>query len=96
MQALKLRRVSHEWSLAARRAFFSAVFRSYCASRLLSRQQRRVLALYLKGKGAEEIARLCNCRVATVHEHWRRMARKAGVTLKSQVVADFHRFLGAA
>ena len=33
------------------------------------------------------------CAEATVHEHWRRMARKAGGTLRSDVIADFHRFL---
>jgi DNA-binding NarL/FixJ family response regulator len=75
------------------RRHFELVVRAYSAERALSSQQRMVLDLYLGGKNDKEIAEICGCSEATVHEYWRRMARKAGATLKSEVIADFHRFL---
>lgn len=69
---------------------------SYATYRGLSPQQLVVLKLYLEGKNDKEIAAIRGCSVATVYEHWRRMARKLDATLKSDVVADFHRFLSGA
>lgn len=69
-------------------------FSTYSAERLLSKQQRQILRLYLTGMNDKEIAQLCRCSEATVYEHWRRMARKAGGSQKGDVIADFHRFLG--
>jgi DNA-binding NarL/FixJ family response regulator len=66
---------------------------TYALSRRLSRQQRRILDLYLRGKSDKEIAAICQCSEATVYEHWRRMARKAGGGLKSHLIGDFHRYL---
>lgn len=65
----------------------------YCAKRLLSRRQRQVLELYLNGNNDKEIADAFRCSGTTVYEHWRRMARKANGSQKSDVVTDFHRFL---
>lgn len=67
--------------------------KSYAVSRVLSRQQKVVLRLYLGGKNDKEIASACQCSGATVYEHWRRMARKIGGRYKTDVIADFHRFL---
>jgi DNA-binding CsgD family transcriptional regulator len=68
---------------------------SYAASRVLSARQRRILALYLEGKPDKQIAAICGCSEATVYEHWRRMARKAGGRTKSDSISDFHGFLAA-
>jgi len=67
---------------------------AYAADRVLSKQQRMILRFYLDGRNDKEIARICGCSEATVYEHWRRMARKAGGANKGDVVSDFHRFLG--
>jgi len=75
------------------RAHLESVVASYAAHRGISGQQLVVLTLYLKGKHDKEIADLCRCSVATVYEHWRRMAKKLDAHHKSDVVADFHRFL---
>jgi len=72
---------------------FGQVIDRYAASRGLSIRQRRILDLYLHGKSDKEIAQICQCSEATVYEHWRRMARKAGGALKSSLIADFHRYL---
>jgi DNA-binding NarL/FixJ family response regulator len=77
-----------------RGAHLESVFRSYSEGRDLSRQQQLVLREYLNGKNDKEIALTCRCSEATIYEHWRRMARKAGGSQKSDVIADFHRFLG--
>lgn len=69
---------------------------SYAADRVLSKQQRMVLRLYLDGRNDKEIAQLCGCSEATVYEHWRRMAKKVGGTNKGDAIADFHRFLDCA
>jgi DNA-binding CsgD family transcriptional regulator len=66
---------------------------TYCANRSFSRRQRQVLQRYLTGSNDKEIADVFNCSAATVYEHWRRMARKASGTHKSDVINDFHRFL---
>jgi DNA-binding CsgD family transcriptional regulator len=66
---------------------------SYAAHRGIHGQQLTVLKLYLGGKNDKEIAEMCGCSTATIYEHWRRMAKKLGASLKSDVVADFHRFL---
>jgi DNA-binding CsgD family transcriptional regulator len=73
-----------------------AVLLSYADHRGISGQQLVVLRLYLEGKNDKEIADMCNCSGGTVYEHWRRMAKKSGGSLKSDVIADFHRFLGGA
>jgi DNA-binding CsgD family transcriptional regulator len=70
-----------------------ALLESYATDRALSGQQRIVLKLYLAGKNDKEIASECSCSEATVYEHWRRMARKAGGMHKGCVITDFHRFL---
>lgn len=66
---------------------------AYAALRNLSGQQRAILRLYLAGNNDKAIAELCGCALATVYEHWRRMARKADASHKADVIADFHRFL---
>jgi DNA-binding NarL/FixJ family response regulator len=76
-----------------RGAHLESVFRSYSVDRTLSRQQQLILREYLSGKNDKEIALTCRCSEATIYEHWRRMARKAGGSQKSDVIADFHRFL---
>jgi DNA-binding CsgD family transcriptional regulator len=75
------------------RGHLESVVASYAKYRGISAQQLVVLKLYLEGKSDKEIADLCQCSTATVYEHWRRMAKKLLATLKSDVVADFHRFL---
>jgi DNA-binding CsgD family transcriptional regulator len=71
-----------------------SVLISYAALRGIGGQQFVVLKFYLEGMNDKEIADVCQCSGATVYEHWRRMAKKAGGSLKSDVIADFHRFLG--
>jgi DNA-binding CsgD family transcriptional regulator len=66
----------------------------YAQVRKLSRRQHRVFRLYLEGKADKEIAHILGCAAATVYEHWRRMARKAGGRNKSDAISDFHHFLG--
>jgi DNA-binding NarL/FixJ family response regulator len=78
---------------APRSTHLDAMFASYSASRVLSKQQRMILRLYLDGMNDKEIAHSCGCSEATVYEHWRRMARKAGGAHKGDVISDFHRFL---
>jgi DNA-binding CsgD family transcriptional regulator len=78
-----------------RGTYLEAALRSYAVTRLLSVRQQRVLRLYLGGSGDKEIAGICKCSEATVYEHWRRMARKAGGHHKGDAISDFHRFLGA-
>ncbi|MGH9884478.1 MAG: LuxR C-terminal-related transcriptional regulator [bacterium] len=70
-----------------------SMFTSYSTGRVLSKQQRMILRLYLDGMNDKEIALTCGCSEATVYEHWRRMARKAGGSHKGDVISDFHRFL---
>jgi DNA-binding NarL/FixJ family response regulator len=79
---------------APRGAHLESVFSSYSVNRVLSKQQRMILRMYLDGMNDKEIAQACSCSEATVYEHWRRMARKAGGSHKGDVIADFHRFLG--
>jgi DNA-binding NarL/FixJ family response regulator len=78
---------------AARGTHLESMFTSYSTGRVLSKQQRMILRLYLDGMNDKEIARICGCSEATVYEHWRRMARKAGGSHKGDVISDFHRFL---
>lgn len=73
-----------------------SVIDAYATDRVLSKQQRTILRLYLGGHNDKEIAGLCNCSEATVYEHWRRMARKVGGANKGDAIADFHRFLACA
>jgi DNA-binding NarL/FixJ family response regulator len=72
---------------------FDHLVATYATSRRLSKQQALILDLYLNGKSDKEIAELCACAGATVYEHWRRMARKSGGRQKSDLIADFHRYL---
>lgn len=74
---------------------FSDTIEAYVRERNLSAKQRTILRLYLGGSNDKVIAEECACSVATVYEHWRRMAKKVGGTQKADVVADFHRFLDA-
>jgi DNA-binding CsgD family transcriptional regulator len=71
-----------------------SVFIQFAALRGISAQQLVILKSYLEGKNDKEIADICRCSGATVHEHWRRMAKKSGGSRKRDVIADFHRFLG--
>jgi DNA-binding NarL/FixJ family response regulator len=71
----------------------ASALEAYALARGLSEKQRTILSLYLRGRDDKAIAAACHCSAATVYEHWRRMARKAGATQKGDVVADFHRFL---
>jgi DNA-binding NarL/FixJ family response regulator len=70
-----------------------ALLEAYASERSLSRQQRLILRLHLAGNNDKEIASSCSCSEATVYEHWRRMARKAGGMHKGCVIIDFHKFL---
>lgn len=70
-----------------------SAIRFYAGARLLSRQQFEVLCLHVDGLHDKEIAVSLGKSQATVYEHWRRMAHKVGRATKSDVVADFHRFL---
>jgi DNA-binding CsgD family transcriptional regulator len=76
------------------REHLESVLLSYAEYRAISDQQLIVLRLYLEGNRDREIADICDCSGATVYEHWRRMAKKAGGSLKCDVISDFHRFLG--
>jgi DNA-binding NarL/FixJ family response regulator len=78
---------------ASRATHLESMFTSYSTGRVLSKQQRMILRLYLDGMNDKEIAQICGCSEATVYEHWRRMARKAGGSQKGDVISDFHRFL---
>lgn len=66
---------------------------AYAELRALSQQQRLILGLYLGGSNDKAIAERCGCSEATVYEHWRRMAKKAGGSHKADAINDFHRFL---
>jgi len=72
---------------------FETLVAAYASSRRLSKQQALILDLYLNGKSDKEIAEHCACSGATVYEHWRRMAKKSGGRQKSDLIADFHRYL---
>jgi DNA-binding NarL/FixJ family response regulator len=78
---------------AQRSSHLESVMTSYANTRALSKQQQMIFRLYLSGMSDKGIAETCNCSAATVYEHWRRMARKAGGTHKGDAIADFHRFL---
>jgi DNA-binding NarL/FixJ family response regulator len=75
--------------------YFEKMLASYARTRGLSDRQERILRLHLGGTKNKEIGSLCGCAETTVHEHWRRMARKIGGRYQEEVLADFHRFLGA-
>lgn len=78
---------------ASRGSQLESIVTSYASARVLSKQQQMILRLYLGGMNDKGIADACNCSEATVYEHWRRMAKKAGGTQKGDAIADFHRFL---
>jgi DNA-binding NarL/FixJ family response regulator len=80
-------------TLARPNPSFDNLMAAYASSRRLSKQQALILDLYLNGKSDKEIAELCACSGATVYEHWRRMAKKSGGRQKSDLIADFHRYL---
>jgi DNA-binding CsgD family transcriptional regulator len=75
------------------RKHLESVLLSYAQYRAISDQQLVVLKLYLEGNRDREIADICDCSGATIYEHWRRMAKKAGGSLKCDAISDFHRFL---
>lgn len=66
---------------------------AFASARRLSPRQRAILELHLNGQNDKEIAVSLGCELTTVYEHWRRMARKSGGTVKANVLADFHRCL---
>jgi DNA-binding CsgD family transcriptional regulator len=70
-----------------------SLLEAYSLERGLSPQQRLILKHHLAGNNDKEIASSCSCSEATVYEHWRRMARKAGGMHKACVISDFHKFL---
>jgi DNA-binding NarL/FixJ family response regulator len=74
----------------------AASLETYAGFRQLSSRQALILELYLAGTHDKEIASQLGCGAATVQEHWRRMAKKAQGRQKSDVIADFHRFLARA
>jgi len=80
-------------ALARPHPSFENLVAAYASSRRLSKQQALILDLYLNGKSDKEIAEHCACSGATVYEHWRRMAKKSGGRQKSDLIADFHRYL---
>lgn len=80
---------------AERSAFFKHALDLYAGERGFSDRQKQVLKLHLRGKNDKDIAVICKCSDATVYEYWHRMARKVGGSYKSDVIADFHHFLGA-
>ena len=78
-----------------RRDYFEKMLASYARSRGFSDQQEKILRHHLAGTKNKEIASLCGCSEGTVHEHWRRMAKKIGGRYQDEVIGDFHRYLGA-
>jgi DNA-binding NarL/FixJ family response regulator len=91
---LSLTRPPESWpSPGPRATHLESIFSSYSVDRVLSKQQRMIFRMYLDGMSDKEIAQICHCSEATVYEHWRRMARKAGGSHKGDVISDFHRFL---
>lgn len=86
-------RVGSDSSAHHRAGRLESLLAAYAGERGLSPQQRLILRLHLAGNSDKEIAFSCSCSEATVYEHWRRMARKAGGMHKSCVIKDFHRFL---
>ena len=71
------------------------VIAAYAAERGCSPIQRVVLALHFAGFHNKAIADALQVARATVYEHWRRMALKAGCRSQSDVVADVYRYLAA-
>lgn len=65
----------------------------FANQRSLSNQQTAVLRLHIEGLHDKEIAVTLGKAPATIYEHWRRMAHKLFGRTKSDVVAEFHRFL---
>ena len=74
---------------------FGPVIAAYAAERGCSPIQRAVLALHFAGLQNKAIADALQVALATVYEHWRRMALKAGCRSQSDVVADVYRCLAA-
>jgi DNA-binding NarL/FixJ family response regulator len=72
---------------------FGPVIGAYAAERGCSPIQRAVLALHFAGLHNKAIADALQVALATVYEHWRRMALKAGCRSQSDVVADVYRYL---
>jgi DNA-binding CsgD family transcriptional regulator len=68
------------------------VVTDYASYRGLSPRQARILFESVRGRHDKEIALELGCMGSTVYEHWRRMAQKCGLHLKSEVIADFHTF----
>lgn len=72
---------------------FGPVITAYAAERGCSPIQRAVLGLHFAGFHNKAIAEALQIALATVYEHWRRMAIKAGCRCQSDVVADVYRYL---
>ena len=65
----------------------------YASFRKLSPRQSRIIFEHIRGRHDKQIALSLGCTASTVYEHWRRMAQKCGLNVKSEVVADFHTFI---
>jgi DNA-binding NarL/FixJ family response regulator len=63
---------------------------SYSEARKLSIRQTAILRMHFEGRNDKEIACSLGCGETTVYEHWRRIAKKAMVKYKREVLADFH------
>jgi DNA-binding CsgD family transcriptional regulator len=80
------------------RTALNEVIAAYARKRKLSPRQAEIIHQHVRGRADKEVAASFGCTEATVYEHWRRMAQKCGLHLKSEVIADFHAFVwnGAA
>jgi len=78
-----------------RRGGLGSVVARYSQQRRLSDTQSVVLILHFGGVHDKEIACELGVSVATVHEHWRRIARKSECRTRADVLADVYRFLSA-
>jgi len=72
---------------------FGPVITAYAAERGCSPIQHAVLRLHFAGLHNKAIANALQVAPATIYEHWRRMALKAGCRTQSDVVADVYRYL---
>ena len=67
----------------------------YSQHRGLSETQGAVLQRHFAGVHDKEIASELRVSVTTVHEHWRRIARKTECRTKADVLADVYLFLSS-
>jgi DNA-binding CsgD family transcriptional regulator len=74
---------------------FGAAIDDYAKEHGLSSTQSAILRFHFAGRHTKEVADLLDVAPATVHEHWRRMARKLGCLTRGEVLANVYRFLAA-